>query len=53
MGCLRLLAGCDTQDNRIEVTVRGYGRGGETWLVEHRIFYGNPDEDPVWADVAE
>lgn len=53
LGCLRLLAGCDTQDNRIEATVRGYGRGCETWSIDHRIFYGNPSEDQVWQDVAE
>ncbi|MFC5551768.1 phage terminase large subunit family protein [Massilia aerilata] len=53
MGCVRLLAGCDTQDNRIEVTVRGYGRGCESWKIDHRIFYGNPNEDQVWQDVAE
>ncbi|AWL07660.1 terminase [Massilia oculi] len=53
MGCVRLLAGCDTQDNRIEVTVRGYGRGCETWKIDHRILYGNPSEDQVWQDVAE
>jgi phage terminase large subunit GpA-like protein len=52
-GCVLLLAGCDTQDNRIEVTVRGYGRGCETWHIDHRIFYGNPGEDQVWLDVAE
>jgi phage terminase large subunit GpA-like protein len=52
-GCVLLLAGCDTQDNRIEVTVRGYGRGCETWAIDHRIFYGNPNEDQVWQDVAE
>lgn len=53
MGCVRLLAGCDTQDNRVEVTVRGYGRGCETWKIDHRILYGNPGEDQVWQDVAE
>jgi phage terminase large subunit GpA-like protein len=53
MGCLRLLAGCDTQDNRIEVTVWGYGRGCQKWHIDHRIFYGNPNEDQVWQDVAE
>jgi phage terminase large subunit GpA-like protein len=52
-GCVLLLAGCDTQDNRIEVTVRGYGRGCETWHIDHQIFYGNPSEEQVWQDVAE
>lgn len=52
-GCLRLLAGCDTQDNRIEVVVWGYGRGCQMWQIDHRIFYGNPSEDAVWTDLAE
>jgi phage terminase large subunit GpA-like protein len=52
-GCVRLLAGADTQDNRVEVAVWGYGRGCQTWLIDYRIFYGNPSEDAIWADVAE
>jgi terminase, large subunit len=52
-GALLLLASCDTQDNRIEVAMRGYGRGCETWLVDYRIFYGNPLEEQVWQDLAE
>ncbi|MBY0243175.1 MAG: phage terminase large subunit family protein [Burkholderiaceae bacterium] len=52
-GCLRLLAGADTQGNRVEVAVWGYGRGCEMWLVDYRIFYGNPDEDAIWQEVAE
>jgi phage terminase large subunit GpA-like protein len=52
-GGLLLLAGGDTQDNRIEITVRAYGRGCETWQVDHKIFYGNPNDDQVWQDVAE
>ena len=52
-GCVLLLAGADTQPNRIEVANWGYGRGCQTWLIDYRIFYGNPDEDAVWADVAE
>lgn len=53
MGCLRLLAGADTQDNRVEVAVWGYGRGCETWQIDYRIFYGNPGEEAIWQDVAE
>lgn len=52
-GCVRLLAGADTQPNRVEIATWGYGRGCQTWLIDYRIFYGNPDEDAVWADVAE
>lgn len=53
MGTLLLLAGLDTQPNRIECVVYGYGRGCETWTIADRVFFGNPDEDEIWADVEE
>lgn len=53
MGCLMLLAAVDTQDNRLEVTVRGYGRGLETWTIAHEILYGSPGEDEVWRELEE
>lgn len=53
MGCLLLLAGIDTQPNRLEVNVWGYGRGCETWSIADRVFFGNPDEDEVWEDLEE
>lgn len=49
--CLLLLAGADTQDNRIEVGVWGFGRGGEMWTIDHRHFFGNPAEDKVWDEL--
>lgn len=53
MNCLYLLAGVDTQPNRLECNVWGYGRGCETWTIADRVFFGNPDEDEVWADLEE
>ena len=53
MGAVLLLAGIDTQDNRLECVVWGYGRGCEKWCIAHRIFFGNPDEDEVWHDLEE
>ena len=53
MGCLLLLASIDTQPNRLECAVWGYGRGCETWPIEHRIFWGNPNEDDVWSELDE
>lgn len=53
MGCVLLLAGIDTQPNRLECNVWGYGRGCETWTIADRVFFGNPDEDEVWADLEE
>lgn len=52
-GCLLLLAGIDTQDNRLEVQVWGYGRGSEMWTIDHQVFFGNPSEDQVWLDLEE
>jgi phage terminase large subunit GpA-like protein len=50
--CLLLLAGADTQDNRIEVGVWGFGRGSQMWTIDHKILWGNPAEDQIWIDLA-
>lgn len=52
-GGLLLLAGVDTQDNRLEAVVWAFGRGSEMWTVDHQVFFGNPAEDQVWADLEE
>lgn len=52
-GCLLLLAGGDTQGNRIEIGVWGYGRGGEMWTIDHRVFFGNPALPQIWDEVEE
>lgn len=51
--CLLLLAGIDTQDNRLEVAVWGYGIGGQMWTIDHRVFHGNPALQAVWDEVEE
>lgn len=53
MGVLLLLASVDTQDNRLEVTIRGYGRGCETWTIAHAILYGSPGDDAVWTELED
>jgi len=53
MGGVLLLAYTDTQPNRLETSVWAYGRGCEMWLVAHRVFFGNPDEEEVWTDLDE
>ena len=52
-GCLLLLPGVDTHDNRLECNVWGYGRGCETWTIADRVFYGNPDENALWDELSE
>lgn len=49
-GCLLLLCGMDTQDNRLEAGVWGLGRGGEMWTIDHRVFFGNPAQKEVWDE---
>ena len=53
IGGLILVAGVDIQHDRIEVVLRAFGRGEESWLVQYIRIFGNPAvyEDPVWADL--
>ena len=51
--CLLLLAGADVQGNRIEVQIWGYGIGGQMWSVDHRQFFGNPEQEEVWLELED
>lgn len=48
-----LLAGIDTQDNRLEVQVYGYGYGSEMWTIDSHVFFGNPSEADVWNQLSD
>lgn len=50
-GGVVLVAGVDTQDNRIAVQVKAYGRGQESWLVYYEEIYGDPDLPYVWEQL--
>ena len=52
-GGLVLLAGVDTQDNRLAVVLRAYGRGEESWGVWHGEIYGDPSHPETWAKLRE
>lgn len=47
-GALVLTAGVDVQRNRWEVTVYGWGRGLESWVVDFAVLEGNPAVDEEW-----
>ena len=47
-GGLLLVAGADVQKDRIEVSIWAFGRGKESWLVEHRVLMGDTARDGVW-----
>jgi phage terminase large subunit GpA-like protein len=47
-GGLILTAGADVQKDRIEVDVWAWGRGLESWLVEHVVIEGGPEHAASW-----
>ena len=48
---LVIVAGVDTQKDRLEITITGYGRNYEAWVIDHRIFWGDPNAANCWADL--
>ena len=42
-GGLFLTAGADVQKDRIEVDVWAWGRGLESWLIDHVVIDGGPE----------
>jgi phage terminase large subunit GpA-like protein len=50
---LVLAAGVDVQDDRVEIVVRGYGKGYESWFIERRTIYGSPERTKTWAEVQD
>lgn len=50
-GVLLLTAGVDTQDDRLEVEVVGWGHGKESWGIEYQVFMGDPGQDAVWEQL--
>lgn len=51
MGGLMLSAAVDVQKNRLEVKVKAWGRGEESWLVAYEVIYGDPMQDDVWESL--
>lgn len=48
MGGLFLTAGCDVQQDRIEIQVKAWGRNRENWTVEQVILGGRTSEVEIW-----
>ncbi len=49
---LFLTAGVDVQKDRIEVDVWAWGRGLESWLVDHVVIDGGPADPGAWAELS-
>ena len=50
-GVLMLTAGVDTQDNRLEYEVCGWGEGEECWGILKGVILGAPDQPTTWAEL--
>ena len=51
-GGLFLTAGADVQKDRIEVDIWAWGRGLESWLVNHIVIDGGPEHAATWDALA-
>ena len=47
-GVVWISAGADTQDDRLEVELVGWGVGEESWGLDYAVIDGNPDTPEVW-----
>jgi phage terminase large subunit GpA-like protein len=52
-GGLFLTAGADVQKDRIEVDIWAWGRGLESWLVDHIVLYGGPGDAACWRGLTD
>jgi phage terminase large subunit GpA-like protein len=50
---LFLTAGADVQKDRIEVDVWAWGRGLESWLIDHIVIEGGPGSESCWSALTE
>lgn len=45
---LVLTCGVDTQDNRLEYEIVGWGKDNRSWGVKYGVLYGDPGKPEVW-----
>ena len=50
---LVLTASVDTQNDRLELKVVGWGEGMEGWIVDYRVIQGSPTEQATWNRLDE
>jgi phage terminase large subunit GpA-like protein len=48
LGVAFLAAGIDTQDDRLEISVYGFGQHYEAWLIEHHIIHSDTSLVSTW-----
>jgi len=50
-GCLELSMAVDTQGNRLEYLIMGWGEGMERWVIDYGVLVGRPSEMAVWGEL--
>jgi len=46
-----ITAGLDTQPDRIEMEIVGWGDNLENWSIDYRVFLGDPDQPEIWREI--
>lgn len=49
---LILVAGIDIQRDRIELEIKGYGAGFESWGIKYLVLWGSPAMPEVWNELS-
>jgi len=50
---LAVTASVDVQDNRLAVSLWGWGRDEEGWIIDHAEIYGDPAQPKIWQQLDE
>lgn len=50
---LAVTAGVDVQDNRLAISLYGWGHDEEVWLIDHMEIFGDPGQGKVWTQLDE
>lgn len=48
---LLIVASCDVQDDRLEVSIVGFSRKGEMYVLAHVVLWGSVDDDTTWHEL--
>jgi len=51
--CRLITVGVDVQDDRLEVTICGWARQSECFVLGHVVIWGSPDDDTTWFELDE
>ena len=52
-GALLITAGVDTQDDRLEIQIIGWGRDRAWWVLDYHVLYGDPGRPELWVQLAD